>query len=76
MTLNTMHALNDLGSMSECTHGTIGDVATYSTLKLNVTHIPVSLISGLCLPVECTQEQLTGFADTVTNGINNVLVGL
>ena len=56
MTLSTMHGLNDLGSMEQCQFGTIGDAwSTYSTLKINVTHIPVSLISGLCLPVECTQ---------------------
>ena len=53
MTLSTMHGVNDLGSIQQCQYGTIGD-AVYSTLKINVTHIPVALISGLCLPVECS----------------------
>ena len=42
MALSSVHGLDDLGSMSECENGTIGE-ATYSTLGLNVTHIPLTL---------------------------------
>ena len=73
MTLSTMHGLNDLGSISQCQHGTIGDWATYSTLSINVTHIPVSLISGLCLPVECSQQNLTDFGNEVSEKLVNLV---
>ena len=73
MTLSTMHGVNDLGSMNECEYGTLGDWATYSTLKINITHIPVALISGICLPVECTQTNLTDFGDTVSNKLVNLV---
>ena len=74
MVLSTMHALNDLGSKAGCEHGTIGDSAAYSALRLNVTDIPVSLISGLCLPAECTQGDLSSFTDSLTNKINALLL--
>lgn len=54
MTETSMHGLNDLGSQAECENGTFGDLSTYSILQLNVTHIPVKLISGVCLPSACT----------------------
>jgi len=53
MVLSSMHGLNDLGSEKGCEAGTFGDLATFSTLAVNVTHIPIALISGMCLPVEC-----------------------
>jgi len=76
MTQTSMHGLNDLGSMHECEHGTMGDLATYTTLKFNLTYIPVQLISGLCLPSECAQQTLTDFSDTVTNKINSLAISL
>ena len=54
----------------------MADFATYSTLQLNVTHIPVQLISGLCLPIECTPDKLSSFSSTVTTKINDVLIKL
>lgn len=74
MTQTSMHALNDLGSQAECENGTFGDLATYSILQLNVTHIPVKLISGVCLPAACTQEQLTRFSDNTSIQVNNLLI--
>ena len=44
MTLSSMHGLNDLGSLEQCQYGTIAQWANYSTLKLNITHIPISFI--------------------------------
>ena len=63
MAQSSMHALDDLGSLSACEFGTIGDLAGYSTLKLNVTHIPISLYMGLCLPKECSQQNQTQFSN-------------
>lgn len=74
MAQTSMHALNDLGSMKECQSGSVADLATYSTLQLNITHIPIPLISGLCLPAECSQAQLSSFIEKTTNGVNNLLV--
>ena len=74
MVLSSMHGLNDLGSESGCQNGSFGDLASFSTLTLNVTHIPISLISGFCLPVECTQAQLAKFSAGVTSKFNNLLI--
>lgn len=68
-----MHGLNDLGSLNQCQFGTIGEWANYSTLKLNITHIPVSLISGFCLPIECTQSNLTHFGDNASDYLTTLI---
>ena len=51
----------------------MADYATYSTLNLNITHIPVQLISGLCLPKECSADQLQSFSTMITGKINTLL---
>ena len=76
MVLSSMHGINDLGSQSGCEHGSFADVATFSTLTLNVTHIPISLISGLCLPQECSQQALSNFGTNVATAINNFVIKL
>ena len=68
-----MHGLNDLGSLQQCQFGTIGEWANYSTLKLNITHIPVSLISGLCLPIECTKRNLTQFGNNASDYLTTLI---
>ena len=74
MVASSIHALNDLGSWAQCEHGSIGEwAATYSTLKFNLTHIPLQLISGVCLPAECTQQNLTDFGDSASNKVNSLL---
>ena len=76
MVLSSMHGLNDLGSEGGCENGSMADWATFTTLNINVTHIPISLISGLCLPKECSQSDLSQFSHKVTTGINNLLIML
>ena len=73
MASTSLHGINDLGSMKECEHGTMADFASYSALKLNFTHSPISLISGICLPKECSQSQLTKFGDNTSILMNTVL---
>jgi len=51
----------------------MADFASYSTLNLNVSHIPVQLISGLCLPIECTPDKLSTFGNTVTTKLNDLI---
>lgn len=58
MVQESMHAINDLGSKRACQGPSMEDLASYSILKINVTHLPTALISGLCLPKECTPENL------------------
>lgn len=51
----SMHGLDDLGSPWLCENGEdMQDFATYTTLQLNITHMPTALIQGLCLPKACT----------------------
>ena len=76
MAMTSFKQLNDLGSMKECTNGVIDDVATYSTLKLNITDIPVGFYQGMCLPAECSQEQLTNFGNNAAIKVNDLLIGV
>ena len=76
MTLSTMHALNDLGSQKQCENGSMADLATYSILAFNVTHMPVSLMSGVCLPAACSQDQLTEFGNNFTIMVNDLLISV
>ncbi len=48
----------------------MADYATYTTLMLNITHLPTALISGLCLPKACTPESMEWFNVATTNKIN------
>ena len=57
-----MHGLNDLGSLPLCEQAN----GVYSNLVLNITYVPATLISGLCLPQECTPA--------MTDRINNLLI--
>ena len=54
----------------------MADWATFTTLNINITHIPITLISGLCLPKECSQSDLSEFSSKVSTGINNLLIKL
>jgi len=54
MISSSMHGLDDLGSEFLCESEGMVDYATYTTLQLNITHLPTALISGLCLPKACT----------------------
>ena len=54
MVQTSIHGINDLGSMKECENGSMADFAAFSALKFNFTHSPISLISGICLPKECS----------------------
>ena len=62
--------------METCDYGTIGDLAGYSTLKLNITHIPIGFYMGLCLPKECSQLNQTQFSNNVSIFLNQVLGNL
>ena len=59
-----------------CEEDSVGYLATYATLKLNMTHIPVEMISGLCLPKEYIQQNLTDFSAKVTNTISRIAIKL
>jgi len=69
-----MHGLDDLGSENVCQGGNIvKDMARYTTLSFNITHLPTALIQGVCLPKECTPEKLASFSTHVTAKLNTVL---
>lgn len=70
MWLSGMHGLNDLGSQPLCEQAN----GVYSNLALNITRVPASLISGLCLPKECTPQMMNTFMSNMTDKINTLLV--
>lgn len=72
----SMHDLDDLGSQYLCDSGDMIDWATYTTMQLNITHMPTALISGFCLPKACTPEALYALSDSATNKLNGMLAGL
>ena len=65
-----MHGLNDLGSLPLCEQAD----GVYSNLVLNITYVPATLISGLCLPKECTPAMMDTFMGNMTDRINNLLI--
>ncbi len=67
-----MHGLNDLGSMPLCEQAN----GTYSNLALNITYVPSTLFSGLCLPKECTPEMMDTFMNNLTGTINSLLISV
>ncbi len=67
-----MHGLNDLGSLPLCEQAN----GVYSNLALNITYVPATLISGLCLPKECTPAMMDTFMGNMTDRINNLLIGV
>lgn len=76
MVSSSMHDLDDLGSQYLCDSGDMSEWATYTTMMLNITHMPTALISGLCMPKACTPEALYALSDDATNKINNFLAKL
>jgi hypothetical protein len=66
-----MHGLDDIGSQPLCEQGQ----GVYTNLMLNITRLPAGLISGLCLPAECSQMTIDSFAKTATSTVNNILDG-
>lgn len=61
MVSSSMHGLDDLGSEFLCESEGMADYASYTTLQLNITHLPTALISGLCLPKACTPQAMEWF---------------
>ena len=50
MTMYGTWQLNDLGSYTECRKL---DFADYAIISLNISHTPLTLFMGACLPTEC-----------------------
>jgi len=70
MWLSGMHGVNDLGSLPLCEQAN----GVYSNLALNITYVPATLISGICLPKECTPLMMETFMSNLTNKVNTLLV--
>lgn len=69
--LLSFHFITDLGSKDECQN--YGN-NTFVHLDANVTHLPVSIFMGICVPsVACTQDDMSSLADAVTNKLNGAL---
>lgn len=66
-----MHGLDDVGSKPMCDQAS----GTYTSLMLNLTHLPAGLISGVCLPPACSQEIIDNFSESLTRKVNYLLVG-
>lgn len=67
-----MHGLNDLGSAPLCEEAN----GVYSNLALNITYVPASLISGLCLPKACTPAMMETFMVNMTDRVNGLLIAV
>ncbi|CDW83385.1 UNKNOWN [Stylonychia lemnae] len=75
MELYSLKGINDLGSYSKCQQN-LGQYSDYSTLNFNLSHLPLILHFGLCLPKECKQANLDKFNEAITDTINNAWIGL
>ena len=54
MVEQSFHAILDMGSYSTCQQIANGD-ADYTVLNVNISHFPVDIFFGICLPKECSQ---------------------
>ena len=63
--------INDLGSYQGCK--LMANVAEYAVISLNISHSPISLNLGACLPKECLQADYTAVATKVSKVIANFL---
>jgi hypothetical protein len=71
MTMYGTYMINDLGSYQGCK--TMADVAGYAVMSLNISHSPIKLNLGACLPKECTQADYSYVSDTVSGMIAELL---
>ena len=69
--LLSLHFITDLGSKDVCQSS---DNTTYVHLNANVTHIPVAVFMGICIPsVACTQDDMDIMTQVITDKINDAL---
>lgn len=69
--LLSLHFITDLGSKDVCQNLTN---TTYVHMNANVTHIPVSIFMGICIPsVACTQDDMDTMTGIITDKVNNAL---
>lgn len=78
MSHHSAHTVTDLGDQLRCDQNTSMVDAyhlrtRYSVLSLNVTALPVKVLVGLCLPEQCTQDDLSDLAVWATGTMNHAL---
>lgn len=71
MTMYGTFMINDLGSYQGCK--TMADIADYAVMSLNISHSPIKLNLGACLPKECKQADYSYVSDNVSGMIANFL---
>jgi hypothetical protein len=73
MVQSSMHGLDDLGSEYLCNSEGMENFSVYTSLMLNITHLPTALISGLCLPKSCSLQNMNWFNTEASNKLNSVM---
>ena len=71
MTMYGTYMINDLGSYDGCK--TMAEYADYAVMSLNISHSPIKLNLGACLPKECKQADYSYVSDSVSGMIANLL---
>eukprot|EP00347_Sterkiella_histriomuscorum_P018864 403343880 len=71
MQLYSFKNVNDLGSYSRCQND-LGTFSDFAVMNFNLSHLPLVLHFGVCMPKECKQVNVNELNSGVTNLINNV----
>lgn len=69
MTMYGTWHLNDLGSYSQCSDLPYAD---YAVLSLNISHTPLTIFFGACMPSQCTQADYWQVTEHATNWITGI----
>ncbi|TNV84519.1 hypothetical protein FGO68_gene10143 [Halteria grandinella] len=69
MTMYGFMMINDLGSYSECQKL---EMAEYAMVTVNITHVPLMIYFGTCLPKQCTQTDLQRGGDALAGAFNEI----
>ena len=70
---SSLKYLTDMGDKSVCEGLTDEDgnrIGQFVIMNSNVTHVRGKARQGICLPIECSQEEITAASDAEVNFIN------
>ena len=63
--------VNDLGSYTECRKL---EMADYAIITANISHVPLAIYFGACIPHECQQADLSAVGRSLSKLFNDIYV--
>lgn len=72
MTMYGTMQINDLGSYDQCRKMPEAD---YALLSLNISHSPLTIFFGLCVPSQCIQSDYWKVTEAASNWVTGLYKG-